>query len=213
MIANAPTKAAGKTKQKQPRQTAVAPTAVVPTAVAPPPLTAAELYHMGDIGPSELINGEIVTQMPTGHPHAFIESMLAFFLNLFMRQHKIGRILTGEVGIVTKRQPDSIRAADVAFISHERLALTQTEGYLDVAPELVVEIMSPGNAWSDMQEKLAEYFAIGVQMIWVVDPRLEQVHVYRSLEQVRLLRKQDTLPGEDVLPGFAVALVDIFDAE
>jgi Uma2 family endonuclease len=151
--------------------------------------------------------------MPTGHPHGFIESMIAFFLNLFIREQKLGRVLTGEVGIYTKRNPDQIRAADVAFISHERLAQAQETGFLDVAPELIVEIMSPANTWMEAQEKLAEYFAIDVKMVWIVDPQLEQVHIYRSPEQMRLLRKQDTLTGEDILPGFSVALTEIFDAE
>jgi Uma2 family endonuclease len=88
----------------------------------------------------------------------------------------------------------------------------QSNSFLDVAPELVVEIMSPGNSWSEVQAKLAEYFAIGVKLVWVVDPQLEQVHVYRALEQVTLLKKQDTLTGEDVLPGFTLALTEIFDA-
>lgn len=183
------------------------------TPSSPKLITGEELYAMGDIGPSELIQGEIKYHMPTGHPHGFIENIIAFFLTLFVRDHKSGRILTGEVGIYTKRNPDTVRAADVAFISHERLAQAQAEGYLDMAPELVVEIMSPTNTWTEVQKKLAEYFAIGVQMMWVVDPQLEQVHVYRSPEQVKLLRKQETLAGEEVLPGFEVALTEIFEAE
>lgn len=177
------------------------------------PITADELYRMGDIGPAELINGEIVKQMPTGHPHGFIENMIAFFLTLFVREHKSGRVITGEVGIITRRDPYSVRAADVAYISKERLAQAQEEGFLDVAPELVVEIMSPGNSWSEAQEKLAEYFASGVQMVWIVDPQLAQIHVYRDLERVRLLRGADVLTGEEILPGFQVALSEIFEAE
>ncbi|NJN55223.1 MAG: Uma2 family endonuclease [Anaerolineae bacterium] len=176
-------------------------------------ITGAELYAMTGVGPSELVKGEIIKHMPTGHPHGFFENIIAFFLTLFVREHKTGRILTGEVGIYTRRNPDTVRAADVAFISHSRLAQAQAEGYLDVAPELVVEILSPGNTWSEVQEKLAEYFAVDVQMVWLVDPQLEQVHIYRSPEQVKLLRKEDTLTGENVLPGFAVALAEIFTAE
>jgi Uma2 family endonuclease len=168
---------------------------------------------MPDVGSAELVAGEIVTQMPTGHPHGFIESMIAFFLTLFIREHKLGRVLTGEVGIYTQRDPDHIRAADVAFISHERLAQAQEDGFLDVAPELIVEIMSPANTWTEAQEKLAEYFAIDVKMVWIVDPQLEQVHVYRSPEQVKLLRKEDELTGEEILPGFTIPLTEIFDAE
>jgi len=187
-----------------PKQTAVPPKKLI---------TGEEFFRMPNIGSAELIAGEIVTQMPTGHPHGFIESMIAFFLNLFVREQKLGRVLTGEVGIYTKRNPDQIRAADVAFISHQRLSEAKEEGFLDVAPELIVEIMSPANTWTEAQEKLAEYFAIGVNVIWIVDPQLEQVHVYRSLEAFKLFQKQDTLTGDDILPGFSVSLTEIFDAE
>jgi Uma2 family endonuclease len=177
------------------------------------PITADELYRMGDIGPAELINGEIVKQMPTGHPHGYIENIIGALLYLYLRSNRLGRAMTGEVGIITAREPYTVRAADVAYISNERLAQAQEEGFLDVAPELVVEIMSPGNSWSEAQEKLAEYFASGVQMVWIVDPQLAQIHVYRDLERVRLLRGADVLTGEEILPGFQVALNEIFEAE
>ncbi len=67
--------------------------------------------------------------------------------------------------------------------------------------------------WSEVQKKLAEYFAVDVLMVGVVDPQLEQIHVYRSLEQMKLLRKEDTLVGDDVLPGFQVALTEILTAQ
>lgn len=70
--------------------------------------------------------------------------------------------------------------------------------------------MSPSDTWSEVHEKLAEYFAIGVVLIWVVDPQLEQVHVYRALDDVTLLTKADELTGGEVLPGFRLALADLF---
>jgi len=176
-------------------------------------ITGEEFFRMPDMGSAELIAGEIVTQMPTGHLHGFIENIIGALLYIYLKSNQIGRALTGEVGIYTKRNPDQIRAADVVFISHERLSQAQETGYLDVAPELVVEIMSPANTWTEAQEKLAEYFAIGVQVVWIVDLQLEQVHVYHSLEQFKLLQKQDDLTSEEILPGFRVALTEIFDAE
>jgi Uma2 family endonuclease len=175
-------------------------------------LTADQFYRMTGIGPAELVNGEIVTRMPTGHPHGFIENIIGAFLFIYLQANRIGRALTGEVGIITKRQPYTVRAADVVFISHERLAEAQPEGYLDVAPELVIEIMSPSNSWTETQEKLADYFAIGVKMVWVVDLQLEQIHVYRSLEEIQLFRLDDELTAEEILPGFTLPLTDIFAA-
>jgi len=177
------------------------------------PISGEELFAMGDIGPSELVRGEVMRRMPTGHPHGLIENLIAFFLTLFIRERKSGRILTGEVGIYTQRQPDTIRAADVVYISDDRFQLLQSSGYLDVAPELVVEIMSPSNTWSEVHEKLAEYFAVDVKMVWVVDPQLAQIHVYRGVDKMQLLQKADTLTAADILPGFEVALAEIFVAE
>lgn len=176
-------------------------------------ITGEELYAMGNIGPSELVRGEVVRHMPTGHPHGFIENVIGALLYIYLSTKGIGRALTGEVGIYTTRNPDTVRAADVIFISNKRYRKVQSSGYLDVAPELVVEIMSPSNSWTEVHEKLSEYFAIDVKMVWVVDPQLEQIHVYRAVDQVKLLQKSDTLSGEDVLPDFQAALTEIFVAE
>jgi Uma2 family endonuclease len=173
-------------------------------------ITGEELFAMGDIGPAELVRGEVVRQMPTGHSHGIIESLITFFLTHFVRQHRSGHVMNGEVGIYIQRNPDTVRAADVAFISNERYQQVQSPSYLDVAPELVVEIMSPSDSWSDVHEKLADYFVAGVTTIWVVDPQLEQIHIYRALDEVTLLTKADELTGGEILPGFQVPLTDVF---
>ena len=173
-------------------------------------ITGEELYAMGDIGRTELVKGEIVRLMPTGHPHGYIEVIISALLHYFVMKRKLGRVLGGEVGLYTRRNPDTVRGMDVAFISNERLAKVTSKSFLDVAPELVVEVMSPDDRWSIVQEKLAEYFAVGVQLIWVVDPRLEEVHVYRSLTDVERLTSKDILTGGVILSGFEVAVTDLF---
>lgn len=176
-------------------------------------ITGEQLCTLGEIGPTELIKGEVVRAMPTGHSHGIIESMIAALIFNYLRTHKIGRVVSGEVGVYTQRNPDTVRAVDVAFISNERYRQVQSGSYLDVAPELVVEIMPPANTRSEVHEKLAEYFAIGVQCVWIVDPQLAQVHVYQSIDNVMRLTRQDTLTGGDILPGFTVTLTDIFAVE
>ncbi|NJO14393.1 MAG: Uma2 family endonuclease [Thioploca sp.] len=173
-------------------------------------ITGEELAAMGDIGRTELVKGKIIHLMPTGHPHGFYEVNLATFLNVFVRTHKLGRVLGGEVGIYTHRQPDTVRGADVAFISHQRLAQVQSKSFLDVCPELIVEVMSPDDTWSEVHEKLEEYFAVGAQLIWVVDPRRQKLHIYRSLTDLEILTVQDTLTGGEVLPGFQVPVAELF---
>ncbi|NEP83785.1 MAG: Uma2 family endonuclease [Okeania sp. SIO3B3] len=167
------------------------------------PLTGSEFAALGDIGPAELVRGEIVPMSPTGHSHGYIEFNLARIVGNFVFNKQLGRLMGGEVGIYTQRQPDTVRAADALFISNARMAKVQSESYLDVAPELVVEIMSPDDHWSELITKLDEYFVIGVELAWVVEPRHKRVHVYRSLADVETLTKTDTLTGGDILPGLS----------
>lgn len=174
------------------------------------PLTGSEFAALGDIGPAELVRGEIVPMSPIGHPHAYIEFNLARIVGNFVFDNQLGRLMGGEVGIYTQRQPDTVRAADALFISNARMAQVQSESYLDVAPELVVEIMSPNDGWSDVNTKLAEYFNIGVELAWVVEPRHKRVHVYRSLTEVETLAETDTLTGGEVLPGLAFTVGKLF---
>ncbi|HSN78150.1 MAG TPA: Uma2 family endonuclease [Anaerolineae bacterium] len=181
-------------------------------AFAPPKeklITGDELLAMGDIGPCELIDGRIIHMTPTGEEHGMIESNLVHDLRAFVRQHKLGRVSSGEVGIYIRRRPDRIRAADVAFVSAERLA-RPAKGFLEVAPDLMVEIMSPDDRWPAMREKLADYFSIGVERVWVVEPQNRQVLVCSSSTDVTELDEDDTLRGEGALKGFAMRVGDLF---
>ena len=173
-------------------------------------VTGEELLAMGDIGPCELVEGEIIKMTPTGEKHGIIEFNLGGELRAFVRQHKLGRVSGGETGIYTRRNPDTVRGADVIFISNERLEKRGSSGFIDVAPDLVVEIMSPEDRWSKVMKKLGEYFSIGVRLIWVIDPETESAYAYRSLTDVRHLIKTDALTGDDVLPGFRVTVGELF---
>ena len=187
---------------RQTRVTLAQTTATLPSGATI--LTGEELFELGDIGRTELVKGELVRMAPTGHPHAYIEVNFSAALHAFVRQRKLGRVLSGEVGIYTGRDPDTVRGADAAFISNERLAQVQSQSYLDVAPELIVEVLSPDDRWYDINNKLAEYFNIGVRIVWIADPQHRQVHVYRSLTEMEILGVEDTLSGGEVLPGFPI---------
>jgi Uma2 family endonuclease len=180
--------------------------------IAPPEtklITGDELLEMGDIGPCELIDGRIVPMAPTGGEHGFVEFNLGTELRSFVRQHKLGWVMGGEVGIYTRRNPDRVRGADVLFISKER-ATERPAGFLKTAPELVVEVISPTDRWQDIQQKIEEYFAIGVRWIWVVEPDNRAVRVYRSINEVQKLEESDTLVGEGTLAGFTLPVAEIF---
>ena len=175
-------------------------------------ITGEELYRMPDVNPCELIDGRIVPISPTGSRHGIIEGNFFEAIKGFVRQHKLGKAQSGEVGIFTRRNPDRVRAADVLFISNERYAqLKDREGYLDVAPELVVEILSPDDTVQKMTQKLREYFAVGVRLVWVADPDARVVYAYRSLTDVREFKDEATLMGDDVLPGFEVPVASLFE--
>lgn len=177
------------------------------------PITGEELFKMGNLGRSELVKGEIVRMTPTGFMHGRVEHRIARALDAFLIEHNLGEIISGEVGIYTGRNPDSVRAPDVAFISNERIAQVKSKSYLDAAPELVVEVLSPDDPWSELTEKLDEYFSIGVKLVWVADPRKRQVYVYRSSIDVQRFTVTETLTGGDVLPGFSVAVANLFVSE
>lgn len=187
-------------------------------AIAPAPpqteelITGEALLAMGDTHPCELIEGRIVYMSPTGFEHGSYETNFAESLRAFVRSQKLGKVVSGEVGVYTHRDPDTVRGVDAAFISHERLARRKKKsGFLDVAPELIVEVMSPDDRWSEVKQKLREYFAIGVRLVWVADPSDKTVYAYRSLTDVREFTETDALTGDDVLPGFTVSVAQLFE--
>ncbi len=172
-------------------------------------ITGEELLAMGDIGPCELIDGRIVAMSPTGGKHAIIESILTTELTNFVRVRGIGRVLGGEAGIYTRRNPDRIRGADIAFVSQER-SPASWEGFLDCAPDLIVEIMSPDNRWEDVQQKIEEYFSIGVHRVWIVEPENRAVRAYRAVNEMLRLSEEDVLRGDGRLEGFEVPVRVLF---
>lgn len=181
-------------------------------AFAPPKLkliTGEELLAMGDIGPCELIDGRIVHMTPAGGEHGAIEFNLGGELSFFVRQRNLGWVMGGETGIYIRRRPDTVRGADIAFVSSLRLA-KPTKGFLEVAPELVVEIMSPDDRWPAMREKLADYFSIGVERVWVVEPRNRTVLVFSSTTDMEELDEGDVLRGQGALEGFAMPVAELF---
>jgi Uma2 family endonuclease len=173
-------------------------------------ITGEELFHSPDLGPCELVDGRIVPLPPTRPEHGEIELSLGSELKAWVRSSGRGRVSGGEVGLYIRRNPDTVRAADLIFISHERYARWGRATYLDVAPELVVEIMSPTDRRSDVLEKVGDYLAAGVDRVWVVDPKLQCVLAYRTLTEVQRFEMGDVLADEELLPGFRMAVADLF---
>lgn len=161
----------------------------------------------------ELIRGELKRMSPTGITHGAICIELGAVLRGFVKSNGLGLVVGGEIGFVVERNPDSVIAADVAFISRERLATVENrEKFGPSAPDLAVEILSPGNKPKEINEKIALYFAAGSRAVWVINPRRRTAAVYSSPSEFQTLSEQDTLDGGDVLPGFELKLSELFAA-
>lgn len=177
-------------------------------------ITAEEFARMADPpdgSKQELVRGVIVTMLPPGFRHGVCHNKVAFLLTAHVLAAHCGRI-TVETGVVTERDPDTVRGPDVAFWSIERLPMEQIpEVYPDVAADLCVEILSPSNTPNEMREKVREYIHRGVRLVWVVDPEEHTVTVYRQPGEGRLLWDDATLSGEDVLPGFQCRVAEFFE--
>lgn len=176
------------------------------------PITGEELLELPNHGACELVLGRVVPMSPTGGKHGRVEGNFYDAIRSFVRPRRLGKVLVGAVGIFAGRSPDTVRGADVAFISNERYErLDSKRGFLKVPPDLVVEVLSPHDSQADLAQKLREYFAVGVRLVWVVDPETKAVLAHRSLTDVREFREGDRLPGDDVLLGFDVAVSELFE--
>lgn len=175
-------------------------------------LTGHDLLEMEDLGPCELVEGVLVPISPTLGEHGILEALITASLHDFNKKRRTGWLLGGEVGIYTQRNPDTLRAVDVAFVSKNRQP-TRPKSFLEVAPELVVEIVSPSDRWSDLRQKMREYFGAGVEHVWVVDPEAGEVLVFRSPTELTQLGLADTLRGEGVLAGFELPVADLFASD
>jgi Uma2 family endonuclease len=173
-------------------------------------ITGDDLLAMGDIGACELVDGRIVPMTPTGSEHGAIELRLGAALSTYVRARRLGWVLGGEVGIYTKRSPDRVRGADIAVISKARLPDGPGKRFLEVAPELVVEILSPDDRWQDVRQKIDEYFMIGVDRVWVVEPDNRCALVFASPTDSRKLTDADELRGEGLLHGFSLGVAQLF---
>ncbi len=173
--------------------------------------TAEDLLALGEEARYELIEGRLVPMSPTGFLHGDVALALAAALRAFVHPRRLGRIVVGEVGFVLRRNPDTVRAADIAFVRRERLpAGDLPRGFFEGAPDLVVEILSPSDRYTDILRKVGEWLEAGAAMVWVVDPEHHGVMVFRPDGTLRLLGESDSLEGEEVLPGFRYPVGELF---
>ena len=174
-------------------------------------VTAEQFYQMPypDVR-TELVDGEIVQMSPPGYEHGRICSRIDLKLRSFVEARSLGEVVT-EVGFILRRNPDMVRGPDLAFISQAKLeAHGGTSKFWRGAPDLAVEVLSPEDRTSEVLRKVGDYLEAGTRLVWVVDPETQTVSAYRGLQQVRVYRIGEELPGEDVLPGFSLPVAQIF---
>jgi Uma2 family endonuclease len=159
----------------------------------------------------ELLHGELKTMAPTGGTHGILCLELGMVIGNFVKAHDLGAAFGAETGFIVEHDPDSVLGTDVAFVSQERLqSIENLDKFVPFAPDLAVEVLSPGNTVSEMDEKIALYFSAGSRQVWIVKPKQRTIAVYSSPFDVRILGEQDTLDGGDVLPGFELELSKLF---
>ncbi len=176
-------------------------------------LTADEYLRLPDLGrPTELVRGRIISMNMPGARHGFVCARIAFALMSFNEQHKLGRVLANDSGVVTTRDPDSVRGPDVAFYSYDRLPPGEvTPGYPTQPPELVFEVLSPSDRYNELQEKAIEYLSAGVRCVVIADPSSETVVLYHPERSPQTLGKSDAFEVAEILPGFSVSIRRFFE--
>jgi len=176
-------------------------------------LTAEEFGRRPDVDHcEELVRGKVVVTPPPGAEHSYVCVETAHHLRQFVREHDLGRVLGNDGGVITQRDPDTVRGADVAYYSYGRLPRGPLPaGYPAQAPEIVFEVLSPSDRWPKVLEKVLEYLNAGVLAVALIDPESLKVHVYRNETSPVVLGADDTLTFPDILPGFQVVVGQLFE--
>jgi Uma2 family endonuclease len=174
-------------------------------------LTAEEFWALPEgEGKRELVRGEVVEWMPVGGIHGEVVSELLSRLRNWAKAGKHGYVAT-EVGYVVRHNPDGVRAADVSFVRQARIPETGTpEGFWHLEPDLAVEVVSPTESAQEVLDKVSDYLTAGTPLVWVVYPRSQHVVVHTPDGLARTLHAGDVLEDLEVMPGFSLAVNELF---
>ena len=176
-------------------------------------MTADDLFLMAptdDGSRHELVRGEVVEMAPAGDRHGSISYNIGGVLANYTRGKDLGEGYTADTGFILSRDPDTVRAPDVAFVVKERVVPGARKKFVPVAPDLAVEVVSPGDSAAEVNAKVEEYLAAGTRLVWVVYPDSRSVMVYRSIRDVEVLRDGDELNCRPVFEDFHVRVDELF---
>ena len=181
--------------------------------VQPPPvrLGVAAFYEEYGQQRYELVRGLPVEVAMPGARHGVVANWMGYYLTQFVVANKLGRVMTNDTFIVLRRDPDTVRGPDVCFVSYARLPRGPVpDGPLEVIPELVIEVRSPSDRWTQVTQKATEYLQAGVSIAIIIDPSTESVTVHRPDARQQIFEREQTLVLEELLPGFTLRVEELF---
>jgi Uma2 family endonuclease len=174
-------------------------------------MTAEQLERVDIPGKSaELVRGRLIVSEPPGTFHGKLAGRLLVEVGAFVKAHRLGEVFSQDTGFKIAANPDTVRAPDLAFLGHERLALVARRGYAAVAPDLIAEIVSPDDRPGEGRAKIAEWLSAGVRLAWELDPDQQTVWVHRPDGATTMVEANGVLDGDAVLPGFGCELKDLY---
>jgi Uma2 family endonuclease len=175
-------------------------------------LTAEEFAKLPDNGHlTELVKGVVIEMPPPTPRHGEICVNASYLVRRYLDDHPLGRVVSNDAAIVTERGPDTVRGADVAYYSYQRVPKGPLPiGYLDVPPDLVFEIRSPSDRWPAIHKKISEYLQAGVSLVCVLDEPTGTAHINPIDQPPRIVAADGELDLSEVLPGFRVQLRRFF---
>lgn len=158
----------------------------------------------------ELIQGKIITMSPASYKHGVFAMRLGGRMLLHAEDNDLGFVFAAETGFQLTTKPDTVRAPDVAFVGKERIPSSSGFSYFPGAPDLAVEVVSPGDRADEVQDKVQTWLHHGTKLVWVVEPKTQTVTIFRLDGSAAVVKVDGVLDGEDVLPGFRYALAKLF---
>jgi len=176
-------------------------------------MTAQEYLHLPDDGrPTELVRGEVLTMNPPSSRHGQICSRLARIIGNFAEEHDLGHVLTNDSGVITSRDPDTVRGADVAFYSYDKVSKGPLpQGYLTVPPDIVFEVLSPSERRGAVLAKVAEYLEAGVGTVCVLDDESGRIDLYFAEQPSETLFSDEELTFPSLLSEFRIPVGRFFE--
>jgi Uma2 family endonuclease len=172
--------------------------------------TAEQLIRAKDIGRCELVRGELIMMSPAGANHGLIASRIDRRLGTFVEQHRLGEAFGAETGFLLSRNPDTVRAPDVAFVKKDRLNLLRNRGFFPGHPDLAIEVLSPEDSASEVLAKVRDWLEAGTSAVWIVDPIKRTVTTHRSDQPSGTLTENEVVHDDAVIRGFKLALAEVF---